>query len=129
MATPIREACLDENDQPNEVAERIQARFDADTKGCPRKIRGERCCGKLTFTFKELYPVVVCKRFPGHHRDAAQKQFCRFIKPELKRCWDAEEVECEAATAEATARAIAASLADVKPQPRQHQLNANPTLP
>ena len=109
MATPIREACLDENNQPNEVARRIQGRFDADPKGCKQKVTGARCGGKLTFTFDGTHPIVMCDRHPRHERDAYESQFDRFIKPELERSDREEAVAYAARVAAADAQHAAAA--------------------
>jgi len=111
MTTRIREACLDENNQPNEVARRIQARFDADPKGCKQKVAGARCGGKLAFTFDGTYPIVVCSRYARHEQDACELQFDQFIKTELERFDREEAVAYPARVAAAAARNAAAAAA------------------
>ena len=122
MTTPIREACLDETDQPNEVARRIQVRFDADPKGCRQKVAKERCGGKLSFTFDGLFPIVVCDRHLCHEREASQKQFCRFIKPEVERFNREEAIAYQARVAAAD---VSAAVAAAKHGKRKADEEAN----
>ena len=57
MATPIRENCLDANDQPNENSHRVQAALDV--KGCMCINRpGGRC--KAAVVFDASQPFITC---------------------------------------------------------------------
>ena len=61
MATPIREWCLDENDQPNENAARVQAALDL--KGC--MCSGGQC--KAPVIFDAMSVTVTCTANPEEH--------------------------------------------------------------
>jgi hypothetical protein len=60
MATPIREACLDEHNEPNSTAHAVQ---QALAGGCPRKVQGKRCGGRVVFDPMNAW--CVCERCPG----------------------------------------------------------------
>ena len=61
MATPIREWCLDENDQPNENDARVQAALDL--KGC--MCSGGQC--KAPVIFDAMSVTVTCTANPEEH--------------------------------------------------------------
>lgn len=64
MATPIREWCLGENDQPNENAARVQAALDL--KGCLCSNRsGGQCKAPVIFDAKSV--TVTCTANPEEH--------------------------------------------------------------
>eukprot|EP00038_Savillea_parva_P011314 m.196664 g.196664 ORF g.196664 m.196664 type:complete len:90 (-) comp19873_c0_seq1:433-702(-) len=71
MATPIREACLDECNEPNETARRVQAALDAQG-GCRKKIFGARCGGKLVFDPMEV--MCTCQRYRWHSYEAYESR-------------------------------------------------------
>jgi hypothetical protein len=59
MATPIREACLDEHDEPNSTARAVQQALSV----CPRKVKGKRCGGHVVFDPMKAW--CVCDKCPG----------------------------------------------------------------
>ena len=71
MATPIREACLDENDKPNETSARVQKALD-EAGGCQIVTDGERCGGEIVFV--PTFPECMCRKNMRCHRRAAYKQ-------------------------------------------------------
>jgi len=64
MATPIREWCLGENDQPNENAARVQAALDL--KGCMCSNRSGGQCKAPVF-FDAVSVTVTCIANPEEH--------------------------------------------------------------
>ena len=76
MATPIREACLDEHNEPNEVAARVQEALDV--KGCLCINRpGGRCKAKVTFD--AVGGWITCAENPRHRRESYDKPFGKVV--------------------------------------------------
>ena len=76
MATPIRENCLDANDQPNENAARVQAALDV--KGCMCINRpGGRCAAPIVFD--ATIPCITCTKNPKHSRAAYEKPYEKIV--------------------------------------------------
>ena len=76
MATPIRENCLDANDQPNENSRRVQAALDV--KGCMCINRpGGRC--KAPIVFDATIPSITCTTNPKHGRAAYDKPYAKIV--------------------------------------------------
>jgi hypothetical protein len=76
MATPIREACLTADDQPNENSGRVQAALDK--KGCMCVNRpGGRCKAPVVFDATE--PYITCTANPRHGRAAYDKPYGKIV--------------------------------------------------
>ena len=76
MATPIRENCLDANDQPNENSHRVQAALDV--KGCLCINRpGGRCKASIVFDADSC--SITCTTNPKHGRAAYDKPYAKIV--------------------------------------------------
>jgi hypothetical protein len=76
MCTPIREATLNQWDEPNEVAKRVQDLFDKE--GCPILIKtgprkGEKCGGKVLFYAEDVW--CRCSKVDSHQDEAYADPF------------------------------------------------------
>jgi hypothetical protein len=91
MATPIREQCLDEHDQPNKHAIRIQFLLDAG-KGCDVK----KCGGKLTLD--AFNAMVLCSTCPKHARPACLKKFNSTVGQGMREAESEERADYERAS-------------------------------
>jgi hypothetical protein len=76
MATPIREACLDEEGQPNETAALVQAALDA--KGCLCVNRpGGRCKAPIHYNAPAGY--IVCSANRRHAREPCSPPYAKVV--------------------------------------------------
>ena len=118
MATPIREACLTADDQPNENSGRVQAALDK--KGCMCVNRpGGRCKAPVVFDATE--PYITCTANPRHDRAVYDKPYGKIVfgvlfgaiqEEEARQKLQQEEQQFQQDTREANREATVLGLAE-----------------
>jgi hypothetical protein len=123
MCTPIREATLNQWDEPNEVAKRVQDLFNKE--GCPMLIKsgprkGEKCGGNLRFNAQNVW--CRCLKVKAHQDEAYAEPFGKMVweainsiseeelaemhRKEEQQSGPREELEAEKARVQAQASAV-----------------------